>query len=42
MRFLYRAAVALLLMLLLTAAVSAEGTSVTSMKTDCQVERDGA
>ena len=42
MRRLFRAVLALLLIVLLTTAVSAEGTSVVSMNTECVVEPDGA
>ena len=42
MRNLLRAALTLLLLLVLTTAVSAEGSTVTAMHTECSVERDGA
>ena len=42
MRNLLRAAAGLLLCLLLAMAVSAEGTTVETMRTDCDVESDGA
>ena len=42
MRRLFLAAITLLLLALLTTAVSADGTAVTAMRTDCAVESDGA
>lgn len=42
MKYLLRCLFALLLCLLLSMAVSAEGTTVTAMRTDCDVETDGA
>ena len=42
MRNLLRAALTLLLLLVLTTAVSDEGSTVTAMHTECSVERDGA
>lgn len=42
MRRLFIAAATLLLLLVLTTAVSADGTAVTAMRTDCAVEQDGA
>ena len=42
MRKLFFAAISLLLLILLATAVSADGTAVTAMRTECDVEQDGA
>ena len=42
MRKLFFAAISLLFLILLATAVSADGTAVTAMRTECDVEQDGA